>query len=119
MFVFHRREGLSAADDSIPWIRQLLAYTRRAIAHPRVKVVGVCFGHQLAGRALGEGIAVGDNNNNKCCEMGVCRVRLSEIGRRIFGVDELVRAAIAACLACSFDLMLPLRLCQELRWKVG
>ncbi|RMZ76811.1 hypothetical protein DV738_g4687, partial [Chaetothyriales sp. CBS 135597] len=43
----------------IPWVNKLVEYTTKALDSGRVKVVGVCFGHQIVGRALG--VKVGRN----------------------------------------------------------
>lgn len=40
-----------------PWVLRLVDYTRRAIDSNLVRVVGVCFGHQIVGRALGAKVA--------------------------------------------------------------
>jgi GMP synthase-like glutamine amidotransferase len=72
------------ADD--PWILALVAYARRALEGGRVRVVGVCFGHQIVGRALGcvvEQCPAG-------WEVAVHEVPLSEKGQGLFGKDKLV-----------------------------
>ncbi|KAJ3565650.1 hypothetical protein NP233_g7493 [Leucocoprinus birnbaumii] len=39
----------SAYDDSIPWVRELLAFLKDLIEnHPKVKLCGICFGHQIS-----------------------------------------------------------------------
>lgn len=65
-----------------------MAYTKQALDDPRVKILGLCFGHQIVGRALGAEGAKSD----KGYEMSVCDVQLSEVGHRIFGKPELVGA---------------------------
>lgn len=70
-----------------PWIVKLVDFTRRALATGgRVKVVGVCFGHQIVGRALGVTVAV----NDKGWEVSVTEIRLTGKGRELFGSDTLV-----------------------------
>jgi GMP synthase-like glutamine amidotransferase len=70
-----------------PWILKLVDFTKRAIEHPRVKILGICFGHQILGRALG--VEVGRNNAG--WEIAVCDVDLTEKGKELFGVETLVR----------------------------
>ncbi|KAL4784226.1 class I glutamine amidotransferase-like protein [Aspergillus varians] len=68
-----------------PWILKLVEFTKKAIADPRVKLLGICFGHQIIGRAMG--VEVGRNSAG--WEIAVCEVRLSEKGRELFGVETL------------------------------
>lgn len=69
------------------WIVKLVAFTRKALAtNGRVKVVGVCFGHQIVGRALGVKV----DRNDKGWEVSVTEIKLSETGRAVFGSDTLV-----------------------------
>ncbi|KAF5360670.1 hypothetical protein D9756_004450 [Leucocoprinus leucothites] len=75
----------SAYDDTIPWIRELLAFLKGLINnHPNVKLCGICFGHQIVCRALG-----GECEPNGQWEIGPTSVNLSDVGRSIFRVDQL------------------------------
>ena len=47
-----RHSGFNSFD-SDPWILRLIDFTRKALEHPHVRVIGVCFGHQIVGRTLG------------------------------------------------------------------
>ncbi|ROW16848.1 hypothetical protein VPNG_01529 [Cytospora leucostoma] len=68
------------------WIVKLVEFTRKALATGgRVKVIGVCFGHQIVGRALGIKV----DRNEKGWELSVTEVKLSEKGREIFGTETL------------------------------
>lgn len=49
--------------------------------------VGICFGHQIVARALG-GECV---PNGGRWEVGVTPLELTDLGKEIFGVEELVR----------------------------
>lgn len=70
-----------------PWILKLVEFTKSALATDgRVKIVGVCFGHQIVGRSLG--IQVGPNE--KGWEISVTEMKLSEKGKALFGTDTLV-----------------------------
>ncbi|KAL4985962.1 class I glutamine amidotransferase-like protein [Aspergillus falconensis] len=67
------------------WILNLVEFTKKAIEHPRVKILGICFGHQIIGRALG--VEVGRNSAG--WEIAVCDVDLTEKGKELFGVETL------------------------------
>ncbi|EHA46802.1 hypothetical protein MCOR27_002457 [Pyricularia oryzae] len=73
------------ADDA--WIMALVDYTRRALleTNGRVKVVGICFGHQIVARALGGKVVV----NEKGWEVAVTEVELTERAREFFGLETL------------------------------
>lgn len=96
----------AAYDDSILWVRELLAFLKNLIHnHHQIKlcgeqcdlhklrqicsspmvILGICFGHQIVCRALdGECMPSGQ------WEIGPTSIDLSDIGRSIFGVDKLV-----------------------------
>lgn len=75
----------SFADD--PWILRLVDWTRAALAGSSpVRVVGVCFGHQIVARALGARV----DRNPGGWELAVTEVRLSAEGRKLFGLDKMV-----------------------------
>jgi hypothetical protein len=75
------------AFDNDPWILKLVEYTKRAIDSGRVKVVGICFGHQIIGRAVGAGVGKSENG----WEVAVTEVDLTEKGKQIFALDKMVR----------------------------
>lgn len=52
----------------------------------RVRIMAVCFGHQIVGRAYGETA----ERNPLGWEVSVTPVTLSETGKRVFGCDSLV-----------------------------
>ncbi|CUA72569.1 Putative glutamine amidotransferase-like protein C13C5,04 [Schizosaccharomyces pombe 972h-] [Rhizoctonia solani] len=69
-----------------PWIPPLLEFVARVIKdYPKIKIFGICFGHQIVARALGGRCVV----NEKGWEVGVHDVRLSSIGKELFNVNEL------------------------------
>lgn len=77
-----------SAFDSLPWILALVDFVRQALTHPSVRVIGVCFGHQIVGRAMGAKVARSDVG----WEISVCGVELSAAGKEVFeGRDTLVR----------------------------
>ncbi|KAI9375797.1 class I glutamine amidotransferase-like protein [Aspergillus egyptiacus] len=71
--------------DDDPWILKLVEYTKKALESERVKIVGICFGHQILARAMG--VRVGRNAEG--WEIAVCDVELSEKGKELFGVEVL------------------------------
>ncbi|KZO90643.1 class I glutamine amidotransferase-like protein [Calocera viscosa TUFC12733] len=75
-----------AFDDALPWLPQLLAVIRSTYHNkPHIKLIGICFGHQVIARALG-GKCV---KNDKGWEIGVAEVTLSDAGKALFGQDTL------------------------------
>ncbi|KAE8391972.1 class I glutamine amidotransferase-like protein [Aspergillus alliaceus] len=68
-----------------PWILKLVEYTKKAIEDKRVKLLGICFGHQIIGRALG--VKVGRSDAG--WEIAVCDMDLTEPGKKLFGKDKL------------------------------
>ncbi|KAF1810510.1 class I glutamine amidotransferase-like protein [Eremomyces bilateralis CBS 781.70] len=73
------------AFDNTPWITSIVSYLRRVLEQDRVRIIGVCFGHQLVARALGTPIGRSDIG----WEVSVCPVELSPEGQRIFGLSNL------------------------------
>ncbi|PKS09137.1 hypothetical protein jhhlp_003751 [Lomentospora prolificans] len=67
------------------WIVALAEYTRKALDTGRIRVVGICFGHQIVGRALGAEVGKSD----KGWEVAVTDVDLSEEGKKLFGLEKM------------------------------
>ncbi|KAL4910530.1 Aldehyde/histidinol dehydrogenase [Aspergillus multicolor] len=65
------------------WILRLLEYVKTAIESDRVRVLGICFGHQIIGRALGGAVIT----NPKGWEISVDRIDLTPVGPRLFGSE--------------------------------
>lgn len=81
------------AFDDDPWIQALVAYTKKAIdTNGRVKVVGICFGHQIIGRALGAKVG----KSVKGWELSVTEVNLTPEGKCFFQLDKLVSSSISS-----------------------
>ncbi|KFY45233.1 hypothetical protein V494_01051 [Pseudogymnoascus sp. VKM F-4513 (FW-928)] len=68
-----------------PWILKLVEYTKKVLAQDRVRIVGVCFGHQIVGRALGAPVGRSD----KGWELSVTDLTLTPAGQKIFGQEKL------------------------------
>ncbi|CCC07015.1 hypothetical protein SMACR_01038 [Sordaria macrospora] len=82
-----------SAFENDPWILTLTEFVKKAITKGdaenggrTIKVIGVCFGHQIVGRALGQTV----ERNERGWEISVTRVGLTEAGRGIFkGREDL------------------------------
>ena len=71
--------------DDDPWITTLVAFVRRLLATDgRVRVIGVCFGHQIVARALGSPLG----RSAAGWEVSVLPMALSPLGQRIFFGDD-------------------------------
>lgn len=60
-------------------------YTKAALDDGRVRVIGVCFGHQIVGRALQQRVGRGDK-----WEISVTPMELTSEGKRLFKQDKVV-----------------------------
>lgn len=81
-----------------PWILKLVEYARQAIDTGRIKVVGVCFGHQIIGRAMGARLGRSD----KGWEVAVTEVDLTDKGKAIFQLDKMVSSlSLLVAIACA------------------
>ncbi|KAH7890404.1 class I glutamine amidotransferase-like protein [Phlebopus sp. FC_14] len=75
-----------SAYENLEWIDRLVVYVRRIISEkPKMKIFGICFGHQIVARALGESCV----KNRAGWEVAVTRVQLSPLGKAIFGSQVL------------------------------
>lgn len=74
------------AHDNIPWINELVDFVKKVLSQDRVRVIGVCFGHQIIGRAMGAKVARSDRG----WELSVSEVNLTPRGKEIFGKEKLV-----------------------------
>ncbi|KAG5635204.1 hypothetical protein H0H81_012054 [Sphagnurus paluster] len=83
--VMYTGSAASAYDD-VPWINTLVAFSAHvATEKPHIKIIAICFGHQILARALG-GECV---PNNGIWEVGPTPLDLTDLGKRLFGVDTL------------------------------
>lgn len=79
--------GFNAFDDD-PWVVRLVEYVREILQQRRVRIIGVCYGHQIVGRALGAKVARSDGG---AWEVSVCQVIQTAKGKELFGgKDALV-----------------------------
>jgi len=74
------------AFDNAPWIEKLVSLTKSILeTQSRVRIIGVCFGHQIVGRAMGVKV----DRSTKGWEISVMPQTLSPKGQELFGVKEL------------------------------
>ncbi|KAI9152140.1 putative glutamine amidotransferase-like protein [Paramyrothecium foliicola] len=73
------------------WIKDLVEYTRKAIETGRVRILGICFGHQIVARAMGAEVS----KNPQGWEVAVTKFKLTPKGKEVLGLgddkDEVVR----------------------------
>ncbi|KAI9795646.1 MAG: hypothetical protein M1833_006886 [Piccolia ochrophora] len=74
----------SAFEDT-PWIVQLVEFVSSVLAQHRVRVIGVCFGHQIVGRALGATV----KRSKVGWEVSVLPVTLTSAGKELFHKPNL------------------------------
>ncbi|KAJ3558428.1 hypothetical protein NM688_g930 [Phlebia brevispora] len=76
----------ASAYENLEWINKLVAFTASvAETKPNVKLIGICFGHQIISRALGKDCVP----NGGTWEVGPTKLDLTETGKQVFGVDTL------------------------------
>lgn len=69
--------------DNDPWILNLVEFTKKCLKQDHVKIIGVCFGHQIVGRALGQRVDRGEGG----WEVSVLPVELTDMAKNIFGIS--------------------------------
>ncbi|KAI0646276.1 class I glutamine amidotransferase-like protein [Trametes meyenii] len=75
----------SAYEDQA-WINRLVDYVRFLDKEkPQIRLIGICFGHQIVARALG-GECV---PNGGKWEIGVTEIDLTDLGQKLLGVQKL------------------------------
>jgi GMP synthase-like glutamine amidotransferase len=78
--------------EDIPWINRLVEFTQQVLAQDRVRLLGICFGHQIVGRALGAKVGRSDQG----WEIAVCDMDLTDKGKELFGRDKIV-SSVPVC----------------------
>ena len=76
-----------SAYESAPWNLRLIEFVKMVLEQRRVRLVGVCYGHQIVARAMGIRVA----RNEKGWETSVYEMQPTEKGKEVFGKDTLVR----------------------------
>ena len=72
---------------------KLVEFIEKVLKQNRVRIIGVCFGHQVIGRALGAKVGRSDNG----WEISVLPVELTAKGKEIFQQDTLVSRMRSSC----------------------
>ncbi|KAI0795069.1 class I glutamine amidotransferase-like protein [Abortiporus biennis] len=73
------------AYENVPWINKLVGYVAWvAKDKPKIKLFGICFGHQIIARSLGTEVVPNDGK----WEVGITPITLSEVGKKVFGVED-------------------------------
>jgi len=62
---------------------------KKVLAQDRVRLIGICFGHQIVGRALDQKVGRSDRG----WEVSVTPMQLTTKGKELFGVEELVSSS--------------------------
>ncbi|EXK31145.1 hypothetical protein FOXG_03473 [Fusarium oxysporum f. sp. lycopersici 4287] len=83
-FLLTGSKHTSFADD--PWILKLVEFVKKVYTTTEKPIVGICFGHQIIGRALGAKVAVSPGGWEVCVD----RINLNETGQKLLGVSSLV-----------------------------
>ena len=91
------KSGHNSFDNEV-WIVKLVEFVRKVLAQHRVRLIGVCFGHQIIGRALEQKVGRSDRG----WEVSVTPMQLTAKGKELFGVEELVSHPYPyACTRCT------------------
>ncbi|KIO31833.1 hypothetical protein M407DRAFT_241604 [Tulasnella calospora MUT 4182] len=72
------------AFETFPWIEALVTFVANLLSNaPSIRLIGICFGHQIISRAAGEQVV----RNDLGWEAGTTEIRLTDEGKRVFGLD--------------------------------
>lgn len=70
----------ASAYEDIPWINRLVDFTSQIPGkYPHLKLIGICYGHQIIARAFGGKV----EKNTKGWELGVRTVELTQLGKKL------------------------------------
>ncbi|KAI8843841.1 class I glutamine amidotransferase-like protein [Chytriomyces cf. hyalinus JEL632] len=71
-------------NDALEWIEPLKQFVRMAAATNRIKVVGVCFGHQIIAAAFGGKVSLNEHG----WEVGYTEMQVTPEGKQFLPVQE-------------------------------
>lgn len=88
-----------SAYENLEWILKLKDYVRKVVKdYPKLKLIGICFGHQIIAEALGGKVS----KNPKGWEVGFTEMEINQEGQRIlrttrskFALNEMHQDAIS------------------------
>lgn len=80
------------AFDSDEWILRLVQFTKRCLDGGRIRVIGVCYGHQIIGRALGAELG----RSTSGWEVSVVEHELTEEGKKVLGIEKMVNITLSS-----------------------
>ncbi|KAJ8129792.1 hypothetical protein O1611_g3837 [Lasiodiplodia mahajangana] len=89
------------AFDKDEWIVRLVEFTKSCLDGGRIRVIGVCFGHQIIGRALGAELG----RNTQGWEVSVVEHELTDDGKRVFGLEKMGVVQLAKTDVCANQAM--------------
>ncbi|KDN52922.1 class I glutamine amidotransferase-like protein [Tilletiaria anomala UBC 951] len=70
----------SSAHADVPWSNKLVQFVAKiAEEHPLVRIIGICYGHQIVGRAFGAEVKL----NPRGWEVGVYDAQMTEEGKEL------------------------------------
>ncbi|KAI0097386.1 putative class I glutamine amidotransferase [Nemania sp. FL0031] len=73
------------AFDNDEWIVRLVQFTKSCLDGGRIRAIGVCFGHQIIGRALGAELG----RNDRGWEVSVVEHELTDDGKKVLGLEKM------------------------------
>jgi GMP synthase-like glutamine amidotransferase len=104
-----------SAYEQLPWIHRLIEYVRTVLAtQGRIKVIGVCFGHQIVSAALGLPVRAAPAG----WEVSVVPIKLTARGQEVFFSRKPARDSEETGGEGARDPEAPLRLQQMHRDEV-
>ncbi|CDW71898.1 UNKNOWN [Stylonychia lemnae] len=90
----------SAYDNSIPWLEPLKTLIRKIYTdYPHIRLVGICFGHQLLAAALGGKVEKMTNLEGRPLFIGKETIKVESSFFKLPFVDELLKDATDECLS--------------------
>lgn len=78
-----------------------MEFTQKILAQDRVRILGICFGHQIVGRALGAKVG----RNDLGWEVAVCDMDLTDKGKQLFGLEKIV-CRVSLLIDCRANILI-------------
>ncbi|KAJ3087519.1 hypothetical protein HK102_010887 [Quaeritorhiza haematococci] len=74
----------SSSYEDLPWINKLKDFVRVLFTKPNIKIIGICFGHQIIAEALGGKVA----KNTLGWEVGWTEMKITDAGKKILNTSR-------------------------------